>query len=742
MASKQLQGPGTREVKFFTKSSNNAVEPRLIGEHEARDLIVNKPRPSVLKKNTRKDVDLPSQMRESIAVPPSRAPSSEQNIGPAAQQTDIPSRTVHSSATLGSTIVPSRGVEIAMVSKGQRVPVTSHDDHPSVSHGRNANATQSVETPAVHVARQHAKETSVPFINGPSHSRARVLKEAVASKGSLSFDKLCKLFSNHSDSGSRPSSGSENVLTSDNQGYSQRNSPSERREASMTISSKHLNSQPITSTDLVHAVIPSSHHTRSSSRNAEPAPYLLVSQRTNVIQDKVQHEAPKSDQPFPARLPSFQDTRLADILSSSAPAERREISFIHNNPPFDLQSPAPTILIYPRTTNPPPPHPLPSLDIPPDTNHLFDSRAGSKPTLTSRPIPSQAYLYNVDPHATAGDLETGPVKTQSHPETFPKRSSHSRSRSNSNNMSDANNHGTQSFLPPTFPKQSSRSRSNSNNMSDANNFGTQSILPPSAQTAIATASSTNSTGPPRSGGAQTHDNVKASQKVLSTPVNPISYTLQHSNQKTKRIDPSEVREIPLMLHNDLDSRSADVYPPKLIPLPQAHPSSTQHQHPSSQTHNRAPTDLPCVTSKESILKLPSSLALKPTVSRTSIPASFSSESRKRGLFSIFRSKDTRAAEQAPAVVAKEIAKVSETRTKATMSGITGPRRDDTRQEPPTTAPTVPLDRASDHKSPHSKAFTPFRYIASKRHRTVSAASLEAQDGTAVSLVVLLWGVPR
>lgn len=611
------------------------------------------------------------------------------------------------------------------MNKGQQVPVMSYDDHPSASNGRNANvtgstylappvsalefsknaeqnpsllfgkpATQSVEAPPVHAARQHAKETFLSFITGPSQSRARVSKEAVASKGSLYFYKLCKSFSKYSDPGSRPSSGSENVLTSDNQGYSQRNSPSGRREPSLTTSSKNLNSQPITSTDLIRAVIPSS-YSRSSSRNVEPAPYLPVSQRTNATQDPVQYEVPKSDQAFQPRLPSFQHARLADILSSPAPVERREISSIHHTTPLDLHSRAPATLIYSQTTNLPPPHPLPSSDILHDISH-FDSRVGSRPTPTSRLIPFQ----NVDPHATAGDLGIVSVKTRLHPETLPKQSSHSRSRSN--------------------------------DVSDANNHDAQSLLPPNTQTGIAIVPSIHSTGPLRSGGTQIHDHVKASQKVLSTPVNPIGHTLQLGRQKMERIDSSEPREISPMLHNDLESRSAE-YPPKLIPLSQAHPSSTRHQH--SQTHSR---DLSRITSKESILKSLSSLALKPTVSQTSIPTSVSSESRKRGLFSIFRSKDTRVAEQAvalPAAAAKATATQSGTRTKNTAS-----RRDDTGQEPHMSAPTVPLDRASDHKNPHPKAFTPFRYMTSKRYRTVSAASLEAQDGTAVGLLVLLWDV--
>jgi hypothetical protein len=51
----------------------------------------------------------------------------------------------------------------------------------------------------------------------------------------------------------------------------------------------------------------------------------------------------------------------------------------------------------------------------------------------------------------------------------------------------------------------------------------------------------------------------------------------------------------------------------------------------------------------------------------------------------------------------------------------------------TSAPiNVPIQSSSGRKSPEEKFFTPFRLCASRRHRTISAASLDATDGTAVS----------
>ncbi|KAF9069920.1 hypothetical protein BDP27DRAFT_1221861 [Rhodocollybia butyracea] len=58
--------------------------------------------------------------------------------------------------------------------------------------------------------------------------------------------------------------------------------------------------------------------------------------------------------------------------------------------------------------------------------------------------------------------------------------------------------------------------------------------------------------------------------------------------------------------------------------------------------------------------------------------------------------------------------------------------------PITVPPSVPI---TERKSPNHKVFTPFRYLNTKRNRTVSAASVEAVDGTAVSLPNTVVGSP-
>ncbi|KAG6854634.1 hypothetical protein C0991_004236 [Blastosporella zonata] len=140
-------------------------------------------------------------------------------------------------------------------------------------------------------------------------------------------------------------------------------------------------------------------------------------------------------------------------------------------------------------------------------------------------------------------------------------------------------------------------------------------------------------------------------------------------------------------------------------------------------------EVPRKPSEDSILlRTPSSLAptvLKPTESRTSIPASFSSQtsSRRRGLFGMFRSKPAQLPTQAdePPDPTPERRSRKETRTSPQDNKGISLR-------------TNPIPLVSGRKSPN-KVFTPFRYLSTKRNRRVSAASLEAQDGTAPNTVI-------
>ncbi|KAG5646660.1 hypothetical protein DXG03_002650 [Asterophora parasitica] len=196
-------------------------------------------------------------------------------------------------------------------------------------------------------------------------------------------------------------------------------------------------------------------------------------------------------------------------------------------------------------------------------------------------------------------------------------------------------------------------------------------------------------------------------------------------------------------------------------VPQAHVSSSARVPASGPLPTSyRPTKVSKKTSEDSILKTPSSLApstLKPTVSRTSIPASLSSQpERKRGLFSIFRTKSS----QAPALTEEVVpertrkdskekkgllrkAEVSSTEklpppgdTKVRDTNVVSSLAARVNPPPPITVP-IPINPSTtpDRMSPNSKPFTPFRYLTQKRNRTMSAASLEAQDGTAPNTVV-------
>ncbi|KAG7092328.1 hypothetical protein E1B28_008689 [Marasmius oreades] len=150
--------------------------------------------------------------------------------------------------------------------------------------------------------------------------------------------------------------------------------------------------------------------------------------------------------------------------------------------------------------------------------------------------------------------------------------------------------------------------------------------------------------------------------------------------------------------------------------------------------------LPRSSSQETLLKTPSSLAasLKPTVSRTSNPASVKTqpEIRKKGFLSRLIPKASQredpyqvwypASESTLVVPGKQSgAGEVETERKTLSSRVKVP--------PPINVP-IPIPSNSGRKSPNAKPFTPFRYLSTKRNRTMSATSLEAVNGTAPNTV--------
>ncbi|KAJ7273646.1 hypothetical protein B0H12DRAFT_1090390 [Mycena haematopus] len=147
-------------------------------------------------------------------------------------------------------------------------------------------------------------------------------------------------------------------------------------------------------------------------------------------------------------------------------------------------------------------------------------------------------------------------------------------------------------------------------------------------------------------------------------------------------------------------------------------------------------------SDESILKTPSSLAhsilppLQPSVSRTSIPASVSSETKKKGIFGMFRSK-----EMQPESHQERRRERSPRREHSSSENIANPvstsdRKLKAKVPPRITVPNPALP-ISDRPSPNSRVFTPFRYLSNKRNRRISTASVDAVDGTAVCISLFL-----
>jgi hypothetical protein len=179
-----------------------------------------------------------------------------------------------------------------------------------------------------------------------------------------------------------------------------------------------------------------------------------------------------------------------------------------------------------------------------------------------------------------------------------------------------------------------------------------------------------------------------------------------------------------------------------------------HHHSTSQTKPgyTRPLDLQTLApnathatsdSEETILMTPSSLArsvmLKPTVSRQSVTPSMSSQTARKGtgLFTMFRSKtpaqpppqyeiwhpNTSSKNADPNVAPFNVA----------PSNTVPPSFTQKKKSAPTPVPVTSVPTAIEHSSQKSKIFTPFRYLTTKRNRAVSMVSVEAQDGTAVSL---------
>ncbi|KAL0071518.1 hypothetical protein AAF712_001375 [Marasmius tenuissimus] len=160
-------------------------------------------------------------------------------------------------------------------------------------------------------------------------------------------------------------------------------------------------------------------------------------------------------------------------------------------------------------------------------------------------------------------------------------------------------------------------------------------------------------------------------------------------------------------------------------------SSASQKLPMDRSSSRPPS--------EEILKTPSSLAisLKPTVSRTSIPTSVQtqSEHRKKGFLSRFKPKTSQPQEPYqiwhPGDSALEVS--GKHSSPENVESDRKPLSSRVKVPPPINV-QIPIGTTTERKSPSAKPFTPFRYLTTKRNRTMSVVSVEANNGTATNTV--------
>jgi len=211
-------------------------------------------------------------------------------------------------------------------------------------------------------------------------------------------------------------------------------------------------------------------------------------------------------------------------------------------------------------------------------------------------------------------------------------------------------------------------------------------------------------------------------------------TSSSSGDRTRPVPPTSTLAFPSNPPLSVPTRST-------VPVSGPAPMGEVHSNPPAQSGSR-PTgsssnrrSMQRVPSEESILKTPSSLAhsilppLQPTGSRTSV----SSEARKKGIFGMFRAKET----QQPEPHSNARRRRSPDRGLSSSENVAHPTTTSDRRlkvPPPITVPNPALP-ISERKSPNSRVFTPFRYLSTKRNRRVSTASMDAVDGTAANTVM-------
>lgn len=175
--------------------------------------------------------------------------------------------------------------------------------------------------------------------------------------------------------------------------------------------------------------------------------------------------------------------------------------------------------------------------------------------------------------------------------------------------------------------------------------------------------------------------------------------------------------------------------------------SAQNPFPPIEKPTSLARNISQASSHESLLRTPSSLApslapaamLKPTTSHAS--ADSQAEKKRGGFFGLFKSKRASNMAPPPAQSQYEIWQPSAESSKQSVgdtavdaapenpSGSKTSLASRSKVPPPVKVP-IPIQQQQQPSRPAPNVFTPFRYMTTRRRRTPSSASMDAQDGTA------------
>lgn len=242
----------------------------------------------------------------------------------------------------------------------------------------------------------------------------------------------------------------------------------------------------------------------------------------------------------------------------------------------------------------------------------------------------------------------------------------------------------------------------------------------------------------------------------------------HSSSMPAPVQPDDHAIVPPMVraYNSYPHPTTQPTSTSQVPTSQSTQHATTQQtalpsgaNPDTHTNGNGTTNgtarpLARKPSEESVLQTPSSLAQSVPVSRSNSQASQQERTRKTSLLGMFRrgpkASQQQVNEPANATVPPEaLPPTDHERSRVPPSQPIQPpppkpfaydRPHPTK--PPPAVPKVRITPQPGHSNkPHGhapppKLFNPFSYLTSKRYRTVSAASLEAVDGTAVSRPLL------